>query len=220
MKNTILISLCILILGSCSKEKLEEVNLCDSPLCTQYYDTWKNVFISQNNMTEEYFNDHIIPYKTEISLWNEGESFRVYYQVSIDWMICKRSDQFIININSEILYPALNVNRGEYLTEVEINQVISAHAFSSSINVIGSDNQLKYSSKKKALKAIRNEAGTNKIDFARYKYFAKKPVFTPNGHPYMVANGVIDKNENKCLKSTIDLITGEIEINECPCWIE
>jgi len=220
MKNTILISLCLLILGSCSKEKIEEINLCDSPLCTKYYNTWKNIFLSRNNMTEEYFSDHIIPYKTEISSWNKGESFRISYQVSIDWMICKQSDSFIIKINSETLYPTLNVTRGEYLTEVEINQVISLYAFSSFINVINSDDQLKYPSKKKALKEIRNEAGMNKIYFAGYKYFIYKPVFTPNGHPYMLANGVIDEDENKCLQTTIDLTTGEIDINEYPCWIE
>lgn len=142
MRKLIFIPLFAIVLISCKKDKLEKVNLCDSALCTQYYAVWKDIFLTRNNMTEEYFNKHINPYKTEMTSWNEGESFRVSYQVSIDWMICKLEDQFIVNITSETLFPDLTVKRGDYLTESEINQTISAFAFSSSINVIESNDHL------------------------------------------------------------------------------
>ncbi|NTW33500.1 MAG: hypothetical protein HGB12_12910 [Bacteroidetes bacterium] len=219
MKKIIFITLFALALASCSKDKFEKVNLCDSPLCNQYYEVWKNIFLNRNNMTKEYFDKHIIPFSSEISTWNSGESFRVRYQVNIDWMICKLNDPFIIK-TSEITYPSLTIPRGVYLTEFEINQAISASAFSSSINVIGSIEHLKYSSKRNALRAIRDKAGNNKIDFENYRYYELTSAFTPNGHPYMQGNGIIDKKENKCIDGTIDLVTGDCVINECACWIE
>jgi len=216
MKKSILIFISILLVISCTKLKLEKKDLCDSQLCNQYYDVWKSIFLKNNNMSAEYFKKHVFPYHSEISTWNSGESFRISYQIKIDWMICKLSDQFIIK-TSETTYPTLTITRGDYLTESEINQVISAYAFSSSINVIESNDHLKYSSKRKAIKALCYDE--DKISNAsEYRFFDKKPIFTPNGHPYLMFTGVINQQENKCFDGKLDLITGDCDVSDCNCW--
>lgn len=217
MKRSILFIMCILLIIGCTKWKLEKKDLCNSTLCNQYYDVWKNIFLSSNNMSEEYFKKHVFPYHTEIATWNSGESFRKSYQIKIDWFICTLSDQFIVK-TSETTYPALTITRGDYLTESEIIQVLSAYAFSSSMNVVESDEHLKYSSYKKAVNDICCDH--DKITSAsKIRYFEKKPVFTPNGHPYLIFGGIHDQQENKCFEGKLDLITGECDVSDCNCVI-
>jgi hypothetical protein len=41
--------------------------------------------------------------------------------------------------------------------------------------------------------------------------------FTPNGHPYLISYGEIDRKANKCQYGKIDLVTGDIEVRETVC---
>lgn len=171
-------------------------------------------------MTESYFTNHIFPYRTEIQTWNSGESFNISYQVNIDWMLCNLHDQFIVRIDSsETTFPALTVTRGNYLSEEEINQVLFAFAFNSSMNVIAPIEQLKYASKRDALKEMRDRAGNSRLKFTGYRYLDNGPLFISNGHPYMNGYGTLNKNENRCIYGAIDLVTGDCEINEGVCVI-
>ena len=108
---------------ACKKETIE---LCDTEACNTYLEVWENLLKQRNNLSDTYFNDHIKVLKTSINEWNEGESFRVRYQIKIDWMEVILSDHFMIKIDSANAppYPSLDVSRTNYLTQDEVNQVI------------------------------------------------------------------------------------------------
>ena len=216
MKKLIIIflSISLLLIVGCKKEK---VKLCDSQNCEEYYDIWENLFKERNNISDDYFNEHILVTKTEINSWSDGESFNVNYTIKIDWAKIKNHDQFIIKINSS-LYPSLSVSRTEYLSKTEVEQVLGAFAFSSFISKVNADNKLKFSTKRKALEALAEIASSNNIVFDRIYYKTQKPVFNANGHPFMAARGVINQSENLCIFGEIDLITGEGEAYEGSCW--
>lgn len=174
--------------------------------------------MERNGFDEAYFNNHIEPFETSINSWNSGESFRVRYRITIDWMSCDVSDSFIIKIESDH-YPNLNISRATYLEQNEINQVLSNYAFNSSMNVISPIEELKFRSKNDAMNELRENANNNSIKFSEYMYKYAKPFFTPNGHPYIVGSGEIDRDNNECIKGELDLYTGEWEVKERPCVI-
>ena len=206
------------ILTGCKKEKIE---LCDSPQCNEYLGIWENLFKSRNAISDDYFKEHINVTKTSIETWNDGESFRVFYTVKIDWATIGNSDQFIIKIDSTTAppYPSLTVSRTNYLTESEISEVVDMRAFSSNITRVSPENALKYSSKFHAVKALQNMAGTTKMKFSKMYYKESKLNFNANGHPFMVGHGEIKKKENNCMSGEIDLVTGIGEVHKTPCWI-
>ncbi len=216
MKKLTIIFLSLIIFVGCKKEKIE---LCDSQNCKEYYEIWENLFKIRNNISDDYFDEHITVTKTEIDSWNDGESFNVNYNVKIDWATIDNHDQFIIKINSQ-LYPSLLVSRNEYLSETEIKQVLDMQAFSSYMSKINPDSKLKFSTKYQALKALRDLADSKKIKYDRIYYKKQKPLFNANGHPFLVGRGEINQSKNKCIYGEIDLITGEGETHECACWVE
>jgi hypothetical protein len=168
-------------------------------------------------MSEEYFNTHIFPYRSEIWYWNDGESFLIYYQVKIGWMLCNTCDDFIIKVTTPY-YPLLDVPRNVYLEEHTIDSLIQTDYFSINMKLITPVEYLKYDSQKKALNAMRDKAGTNRIEFSDLTYYDYRSDFTPTGHPYMKGFGKIDYSENQCISGEIDLVTGDCEIEQCVCF--
>jgi hypothetical protein len=217
-RTCLIIALFCGLMAGCSKDKLEEKDLCTSELCNQYYEVWKKILMSRSNMPEAYFEDHVFPYKSEVQTWYDGESFSVYYQVKIGWMICRVSDSFIIKVTTDG-YPAINVPRNVYLNDSIIDQMITDGQFSCRMHVITPVENLKYSSQRKALKAIRDHAGNNSIEFTAYHYTEIRKNEVPNGHPFMTCRGVINESENRCLTGEIDLVSGVSETGEYPCMI-
>ncbi len=208
----------LIVLTGCKKEKIE---LCESTHCKEYMGVWENLFKSRNGISDTYFKEHITITKTELSNWMDGESFRIYYTIKIDWATIKNIDQFIIKIDSTAPpYPSLTVSRTNYLTEDEINQVLDNYAFSSSITKVNPDNKLKYSSKMQALNALQKMAHTKKIKFDVLRYKVSKPILNANGHPYLEGIGELNKQENSCVYGEIDLINGEGEVHKSICWVD
>lgn len=218
MKKYGIIFIIVAILISCSKERITEYDFCESTLCEEYFDIWKNLLMERNGFDEEYFNEHINPYETSINSWNSGESFTVSYQVCVDWMVCNLSDNFIVKIESDH-YPLLDVPRSTYLIENEIDQVVSNFAFSSSINVINPIDKLHYKSKQESINELREKSNNNSLEFTSFDYKREKPYFRPNGHPFLIAYGEIDREENKCVSGELDLFTGDWKVRERPCMI-
>ena len=204
----------LIIITSCTKSKLKQ---CDDPNCETYLQVWEQLFKSRNAISDAYFDKHIKVTNTAISTWNSGESFRVSYNVAIDWAKIEIQDQFIIKINKDDeRYPTLKVRKGEYLNEEELNEVVEILAYNSAITKVAPLTKLKYSSKKKAVNALQKIAGSNKIKFEGL-YF-ERPLYNNDGSPYLKGSGTIDYDENKCISGSINLATGEGEANEDVCW--
>jgi hypothetical protein len=225
MKKLLFLFLACSMLVSCRKDQpsasVPKTSLCETDLCKQYYSVWKKIFMERNKMSEDYFNAHIYPYRSSINTWMSGESFSISYNVKIEWMTCKRSDQFIVKTAStETVYPTLKIRRGEYLDETEIKAAIDFFAFSSEMNVIGSWEKLAFKTQKDAVLAIQKKAGGGFFKFTEYSFPRSGVYSVGNGHPYLTAIATIDYDANKCLVGSADLATGDIEVHETECWVQ
>jgi len=75
---------------------------CLDSLCVAYQKIWKQVFMEKNGLTDDYFNKHITLYGSGVGDWDEGTSFSICYEVTIDWAIAYTCDQFIIKNKEKI----------------------------------------------------------------------------------------------------------------------
>ena len=217
MKRITLIVFLFTIIISCEKHSTD---LCDSEECNTYFNIWKELIISRNQLSEDYFNNHIFPYKTEIDNWNDGKSFRVEYKVKIDWAEANLSDQFIIWLDPSTngLYPSKPTPRSTNLSIVQINSLLDIVAFSSSMHKIAKIDHLKYDSREDAIGVLQIASGVNNLGHGEVAY--ENPSFNMVlGHPFLKVSATINMNENKCLSGKIDLVTGETEVREQPCAI-
>lgn len=217
MKKVLLVVFLFSTIISCEKPALD---LCDSEECNTYFNIWKELIISRNQLSEVYFNDHIFPYKTEIDNWNDGKSFRVDYKVKIDWAEANLSDQFIIWLDpsTDGLYPSKPTPRSTNLSKSQINSLLDIFAFSSSIHKIAKIDHLKYNSREEAIEVLRDSSGVNNLGSGEVTY--ENPSFNIGlGHPFLKVSATINMNENKCLSGKINLVTGVTEVREQPCVI-
>lgn len=216
MRKILLISFVFTILFSCEKKN----DLCDSDTCKTYLEIWKNLFITRNHFTEEYFNQHILPYSTTIDSWNDGKSFRVEYIVKIDWAEAKLNDQFIIWLDplTSGLFPSVPTPRSTYLSKDQVNKLIDKFAFSSSIHEVAMIDQLKYASLEEAIQVLKTVSGVNHLNAGQVFY--EEPSFQEClGHPFLRSGATINQAENKCMSCQIDLVSGETEVRQQPCVI-
>ena len=92
------------------------------------------------------------------------------------------------------------------------------HEFSSKMYNVSPVNSLKNSSRIEAMKALIRACRVDTL--CTSTIFVKPNRFSPpNGHPFLEASGVLDWNENKCIASSFDLITGETIVNHTHCYI-
>jgi hypothetical protein len=215
MKKIFLICFFFALLPSCEKS-----DLCESENCTEYFNIWKELFISRNHLTEEYFDEHITPTFSEIDSWNDGQSFRVEYKVKIDWAEANLADQFIIWIDPSTggLYPSLQLPRSTYLNKNQISSALDIFGFSSSIYKVVMVDHLNYSSLKDAKAVLEEASGINKLNDGEIYY--ESPSFNEClGHPFLRIHDEIDRSKNECISCKLDLINSDTDIRNEPCWI-
>jgi hypothetical protein len=201
--------------GACSG------TLCQSDTCQTYFSIWKELFLSRNQMSPDYFDNHITPCNTNIDKWDDGISFRIYYKVKIDWAEVLMGDQFIIWLSPSTsgLYPSLSLPRDTLLTKEQINTSFSLLAFSSSMNVISSINELKYHSNAEAMTALIRGSGVDTLCTSDLYYNPPNLGLAPSGQPYLRAYGILNWNENKCITGQLNLYTGEVKTTFNQCMI-
>ncbi len=237
MKKIIIISVLICIIFSCSKTDIQKVDcsiysipiepvicsrtFCQSDTCQTYLIIWKNLLMSRNQMSQDYFDNHITPCKTSLDKWDSGISFRISYNVKIDWAEVQLWDQFIIWLspNTSGVYPSLNLPRNSLLTKDQINSAANIMAFSTRINTISSIKSIKYNSLNEAMKALSRSSGVDKLCRSEFYYEQPHMVIPPIGHPFLRAYGVLNWDENSCITSQMNLYTGEVKVITDPCMI-
>jgi hypothetical protein len=172
-------------------------------------------------MTQDYFNNHITPCYSNIDKWNDGFSFRITYKIKIDWAEDLIGDQFIIWLAQSTtgLYPSITLPRSTLLTKDQINSALNLMAFSSSLNTVYPINYLKYFSFDDAMRDLISAAGVDKLCTSEIFYERPQMVVPPSGHPFLMSDGTISQEDNKCIKAELDLVTGEHNIDYYPCVI-
>jgi len=192
--------------------------LCQSDSCQTYFGIWKELFLSKNQMSQEYFDNHIILCSSTIQNWNDGASFEIYYKVKIGWVDYRLYDQFIIYIASNI-YPGLNVPRYVLLSKSQIDTVLNGNYFGSQLGKITPVNELKFPSEVDAMNALIRASNVDTFCIGSVSFQQRSFDKYTAGHPYFIASGVLNWNENKCIEGSIDLINGETYVNENTCYI-
>ncbi len=204
---------CTTIPDNAYLDKFPIGTLCTTDICKEYQAIWKELFLEKNNLSESYFNEHIIICHSDTSTWNDGVSFNICYKVKIDWAVSWNCDQFIIKIKSgNNLFPSISLPRDEYLSKENIRTAIDNHAFSSSMTAISNDEVLKFSTSKIALDKIIREANVNTL--------CTRWVFINDlGHISIEANAEYVNEANLCIVGTIDLINGKTSFYDTMCRI-
>lgn len=237
MRQISVISLLLFLLFSCEKKNglktdcfgdppvLHPVtcnaNLCQSDTCQTYLAIWKQLFLEKNHMSQEYFNDHITPCSSHINKWADGFSYRISYKIKFDWVEVSESDQLIIWLHPSTagLYPSLSLPRNTLLSKNQISSALTLMAFSSSLNTIDPLSRLKFSSYDEAMADLADAAGVENFCGSEIFYEGPHMVDPPSGHPILRATATISEKENNCISATVDLVTGENEIQDYPCVI-
>jgi hypothetical protein len=228
----VFILICLLAsLISCHKEKQDRIvscdqrsyyayldnyqigTLCTSDICQKYKMIWKELFMEKNNISESYFDEHIILCNSDTGSWNKGTSFNICYKVKIDWAIAWRCDQFIIKIKSgNNYYPSVDLPRDQFLSKNYIRTAIYARVFSSKMDTLSNEEVLRFKSFDSALDQLIKGSNVNTL--------CSNDIIVNNlGHLTLEAYGEYKSEYNSCIMGEIDLISGNTKHNDTPCWI-
>jgi hypothetical protein len=189
-------------------------SMCSSVLCTEYLTIWKELIKENNNISQEFFDTHFELCNSEIQSLADIITFRVCYIFKVDWAIAFNCDQFIIRINSNNAdYPSLNLPRDTYLTKDKIKIAADNGAFSSDIIKISNVGNIKFPNMDKALNDLIAFSEVNQLCINRIR------INEDNGDLVLEASAQYENEENSCIKGTIDLITGDKNMKNTPCWI-
>ena len=190
----------------------------DSPgkndTCIIYQAIWKELFLEKNNLSQKYFDDHIILCSSTWGAWDDGISFNICYKIKIDWAIAYNCDQFIIKIKKgNNLYPALILPRDTLLSIDDIRIALNNAAFSSSMLLLSNDEILKFNSNKSAMDNLIYASNLNTLCFNDI-YIDR---FT--GHMMIGAYALYVNKSNSCVQGFLDLINGKSTFENIPCTI-
>jgi hypothetical protein len=216
MKKLYFILILFPVIFSCEKQ----VDFCDSKECQTYFNIWKGLFITRNQLSETYFDRHVSPWRTTIDTWNDGISFRVEYKIKIDWAEASLSDQFIIWLDPSTagLYPSIIAPRSTYLSKTQINSMLDIFAFSSEMHKVAMIDHLKYGSRKDAINVLESASGVNNLDAGEVYY--QNPSFNEDpGHPMLRTGATLNQGNNECMSCNLDLVTGVTVVRNEPCII-
>lgn len=191
------------------------VKLCVNDTCQDYFEIWKSIFLEKNQMQEDYFDNHIFPISTKIHSWVDGISFEISYLAKFDWVESKLSDNLTIWLSPTTagLYPKIIVPRNVLLTSDQIKELIDNKAFSSHLQKVAVINDLKFNSRENAFKSLIKASNVDTLCTSSLYYLDS------TGHPYLEGSGTLSREENRCIFSTVDLVTGDIKIEYEVCWM-
>lgn len=188
-------------------------SLCTTDLCEQYKAIWKELFLEKNNLSETYFQNHIILCNSRINTWNDGVSFSICYKVKNDWAIAYTCDQFIIKINKDNnLYPAVSLPRDVYLSKDNVRTALNQKVFSSNMIALSNTENIIFSSNSLALTKLIKATNVNALCFT-------STFINASGNISLEAWAQYTDETNSCVRGVIDLINGKTESYDTPCMI-
>ncbi|MDX5319451.1 MAG: hypothetical protein LPK45_00180 [Bacteroidota bacterium] len=211
--------LLVSLTGIQCREKAE-IQICQSSECQTYYSIWKNILMKQNNLTEYWFNQHIDVKSTSISDWKDGRTFRVTFDLVINWARVPVSNQIIIEIKDGAPpYPSLNLPKNKPLNQEEIERALTLNAHSSSLYTIDGKQSMRFKNEKEALNHLRARSGIKSLSFSKLQLPRSSFAHPTDGRIELHANGLINKDQEDCVDAILNLHTGEYEVYHRPCRV-
>jgi hypothetical protein len=183
-----------------------------------YEPLWKQLFLRRNGMTEEDFAKHIKVKSSDI----EGRTnvwLAVTYDVTLDWATAVRRDELLIRLAANLpLYP--DIPHDVYLDEDQIGTMVDEALVTPPttkaphINKVDVHLKLKFASQDEAMKKLHEVAGSDDLSLVSVIF---PPYHANQGHPLLQGNRTVDANKNRCLWTTVDLVTGEGQAKRRGC---
>lgn len=193
---------------------IDSISIRNEELCLKYFDIWKELFLERNNLNEDFFNNHIEVVKTRLHSWRDGISFAVSYNINIGWASAREGDKFIIHIiDEEGLYPTLDLPRNTDLNKSQIALAVDHFAFSSRIRPIENTNVLIAPTQESAIQSLLEVSSVSELCFNKVKLNWR------TGHLELIAFAEYVGGDNECVRGTIDLIDGSLEVVDVVCAI-
>jgi|NGEPerStandDraft_6_1074524.scaffolds.fasta_scaffold07169_3 hypothetical protein len=239
MKRIASVSILFLVIFSCSKKNdlltidcsyyLDQPSplicsnsICQSDTCSTYFGIWKELFLTKNQMTEDYFDNHVTICNTAIYKYaNQGIQFELAYKFKIDWFETKFEEGFMIWLFPSYLQanPTINLPDSVLLSKDQISANINNAFFADLLHTISPINHLNYSSRQEAVNVIAHAAGVNNMCSSAL-YIQYENVDSPAiGHPVLTTSGAMNWNENSCVSGIMDLSTDYYNVEKNPCAI-
>ena len=185
-----------------------------------YFKIWKNLFLTRNQISEDYYNSHLEIISCTIRKWDSGISFYLSYIMHIDWADIEGDDNFLVLLNSSATeYQHLNIPRDVYLTEREITVILDNRVYGSSIGKVNPVENLLYTDYEQAVSAFQTAVNCDKIFPQRLAYYVPGKLPRIDGDPYFIGFGTLDSLNNRCIDGYFNLITGIGSAHETVCII-
>jgi hypothetical protein len=174
-------------------DDFQNCSLCISDTCQKYETIWKELFMEKNNLSENFFNAHIILCNTGIMQWEENITFSICYNVKIDWVSVRKCDHFIVKIaEGNNLFASVGLPKSEFLSKDDIRTEINHRAFFSEMDTLSNEGVLKFSSLETALDQLITDSKVDKL-CACYVYI------NDLGHITLEASAEYKNEFNSCI---------------------
>lgn len=229
---------CILALGFCSAcNRMEStINTCfeaksasipnlevelDQELVERYLDYWKNYVMSRSGMDESTFDNRIRNIRPSANDWNSGVSFRVDYIYRQDWLRVHHSDEILVKVGYDASYfPQHSVPRDRFLSEDWFQYLADSQVFNSHIlrlNIPRLDS-IAYQHCGSAIAAFQEKTGYPQMRTDELSFYVPGKFPRIDGDIYLLGRGTLSRQDNRCLKGWLNLVSGEAEAREDVCW--
>jgi hypothetical protein len=215
------------ILSACGENGSDDRNslqldtkaICEAEeICSTYLDVWLEEFLHRNNMSAEYFRQHVKVNKAWINSWNSADTLIVDYTVSIAWASIAVRDH--VDVLLKYNYDRLDISKDKFLTPAQISALLDGPTYTGAITPVISLEYLKFEDLNAAVEALQRAANTDAMHFNRLTYYVPGAIPHENGYPYLFAFGVLDDSANECIDGHINLSTGETDVYYTPCRID
>jgi len=182
---------------------------CTDELCLYYQQIWKELFIEENDLREDYFNRHILPCSSRLEIRKEYTFYIISYKILVDWAVSYKVDQFIVKYENGL--PDFNILPDTYLTKEDIKKTNRSKITWSSLGKLPDHERLKYSSFESAIELLKHQAQVNELCLWHVG-------INPDTGDWILETWAQFKNEyNSCIFEKLNLITGEIDISKGQC---
>ncbi|MVM30549.1 hypothetical protein GO755_10940 [Spirosoma sp. HMF4905] len=185
---------------------------------TQYYlAIWKRKFMQRNGIDDARFEATIKYVSGSLQTWLQGVSFRVDFMYQLDWLSIRHSEQFQVYYDPEATKAyAIDVPRGIYLAEAQI----PSRGLWDNYQPLQIGAKLAFASCADACQALKIKTKFPVLKPGEVLFYPSLQLpALPAGEPYLFSGGTIDSTANRCVFGRINLVTGEAQATEEPCWI-
>jgi hypothetical protein len=174
---------------------------------------WKNRIKAANGFDDATFDRHFVVTGVHDRYMPDGHSLGINLCVKIEWLnVTNLSDSFWVLITPSFNdIKNLGIRRNAYLTEDEINTIHDVYHYAM---IIDTQNPFIFKSKNDAVQKLREASGAQ---YSESQVRGTLLFSNSVSEPWLQGVGKVNEAANLCQNGLINLVTGEIRLQEIPC---